>query len=209
LICDRPSLLCWLMLSLAASLPASGGCRSSRLEPPYVQPSSSAPAAESVAITPSSSFSPECVEIKPGDTVEWYTRAPTLAVDVTSTGQPVELFSPVIVAPLECGSPDRTCWRHTFEEPGCYEYTNSQAGFTAGVMVRDAYYGTLTATMGGSGARGLVCVSSRGSCPGLCCRFDGDCPPKRGDLEYECRARRCVDKTRKTPIACAQYAGIE
>jgi hypothetical protein len=115
----------------------------------------------------------------------------------------------VIVAPLECGSPDRTCWRHTFEEVGCYEYTNSQAGGTGGMAVRDAYYGTVTATGAGAGARAIVCVSTSGSCPGLCCRFDGDCPAPRGDVEYICQARRCVDRTRKQPVACAQYAGIE
>ncbi len=182
--------------------------------------------ATSVAITPAAAYSPECVAIQPGQTVEWYTRAPDLAVDVTSIGVndegQVELFSPVIVEPLDCGSPGRTCWRHTFKEIGCFEYTNAQAAGTTGSTVLDAYYGTVTA-VGGSGAtaaQGVVCVTTDGVCKGLCCRFDNDCPPRLGNREYSCQKGRCVgvdvppsdggvpQPSTPRPVGCSEYTGI-
>jgi plastocyanin len=217
-----------LAIAVAGVLLASG-CKSSRTDPPFVQASSTGSPATSVAITPAAAYSPECVAIKPGQTVEWYTRAPELPVDVTSISKndegEVELFSPVIVEPLDCGTPGRTCWRHTFREIGCFEYTNSQAlaaGGTGG-LVQNAYYGTVSPGGGSassSAAQGVVCVTSDGTCKGLCCRFDNDCPAPLGDRHYTCDKGRCVGidvepadagvalPATPRPVGCAEYTGI-
>lgn len=152
---------CWLLCVLALSV----GCRSSRGNDrlPFVQPSSSSPATRSVTVTTRGNFSPPCLSIDLGETVEW--NNPTgKAINVTSgsvRGMSPELYSPSLVA-------SAAMWRHTFSKPGRVDYFD-QNGAGGGAI--DPYYGTRTGAASSGGAEGTVCVrNSDGSgCTALCC----------------------------------------
>ncbi len=187
----------WLLLLLAA-------CASNRRdELPLVQPTSTASPNRTVRIAADAKFSPGCVEIRPGETIEWSSDAPDVPINVTSLGDAVELFSPNLQPGLRCdpAAPTRVCWRHTFPRAGCFDYFDSNSG-SPGRAVRDPYYGTVRYVGDGTDVtRGTVCVTATGSCPGVCCDTKFDCPTEPG-TEYECRARRCVEAKSGAPTPC-------
>lgn len=170
---------------------AASACKSSR-DLPMVQFSSTRPRDADVKVTRTLVYAPACTTISAGQTVEWWVdpAAPQVAVNVTSVGTPVELFSPSLVKPLVCdrSMPDRVCWRHTFETAGCFPYYDTNSG-NPGRPVVDDYYGTVS-FVGASGevTRGLVCVEGPGvTCRGVCCNANFDCDPG-----FTCQAGRCT-----------------
>ena len=183
-------------------------CGRSHRDLPEVQFSSAEARDTDIKITKTLVFAPSCVAIKAGETVEWWTEegAPAVPVNVTSLGTPVELFSPNLVAPLYCdpsAAPGKVCWRHTFEQTGCFAYYDTNSG-SPGRPVVDDYYGTVTYVgQGGQAQGGLVCVEgNEGSCAGVCCNARFDC-----DVGYTCAQRRCVKESNREPSPCPALAG--
>jgi plastocyanin len=145
------------------------GCHAHRSQPPSVQFSSDQPASRVVTVTRLGNFSPPCIVIATGDTVEWDNPGgnPINVTTASVRGKPPELYSPSLVG-------SAAMWRHTFLTPGRYDYFN-QGGGAAAV---DPYYGTRTG--GGSiGAQGTICVreSDGSGCGELCCDQGG--PPEQ------------------------------
>ncbi|MBI4510007.1 MAG: hypothetical protein HY698_10265 [Deltaproteobacteria bacterium] len=167
-------------------------CGRSHRDDPAVQFSSDRPRDTDVKISKTLEFSPACVTVKVGTTIEWWIEkgAPRVPVNVTSLGTPVELFSPNLVPPLFCDEkePDKICWRRSFEQPGCFPYYDTNSG-SPGRPVVDDYYGTTTYVgQGGDIQGGLVCVEGSGlSCKGVCCNANFDC-----DQGFTCHRGRCV-----------------
>lgn len=172
--------------ALALVLLTSGvGCGSYRTDVPNVQRSSRASPSRTVSVGGALHFAPSCVEIAPGQTVEWTNVSLDDAADVTSIEEPRELYSPNLQVPLDCPDGDGVCWRHTFASVGCYEYYDSQTGVPSGL-------GT-----------GIVCVREGASCRGLCCEKVEDCPSD--GTVWACVGRRCVDAVRSVPRTCEEY----
>lgn len=192
----RPSLV------LAAAALALAACRSSRVDPPRVQGSSTRPRDTDVRVTGSLEFAPACVAVRAGQTVEWWVDPAVSGtpVNVTSIGRPVELFSPSLVKPLACdpAAPDRVCWRHTFEGAGCFDYYDTNSG-DPGRPVVDDYYGTVTYVGEAKNvSRGTVCVAGPSvSCDGVCCTSKFDCADG-----YVCQRSRCVRASDAQPSPC-------
>jgi plastocyanin len=133
-----------------------------------VQFSSDEQASYFVAIDPSEGFVPKCLALQTGKTVQWENQAPTIPANVTSVGEPVELYSPN----LQGGY---TLWAHTFEAPGFFEYYDTNTG-DPGRRVVDAYYGTVTYVgVSETTQRGAVCARDSGDTLGTCCCSDFDC----------------------------------
>jgi hypothetical protein len=138
------------------------GCHSSRVDPPQVERSSDSPADQLVRVTTRGHFSPPCVTIEIGQTVEWDNTV-GLMINVTSAavrGRSPELFSPMLVG-------SAAAWRHTFASAGRVDYFD-QGGASGGAV--DPYYGTLV-TAGAGAAQGTVCVRAPdgSGCDSLCC----------------------------------------
>jgi len=140
------------------------GCHAHRSDPPSVQFSSDQPASRVVTITRLGNFSPPCLSISIGDTVEWDNPIgnPINVTTVSVRGAPPELYSPSLVGAA-------AMWRHTFTKPGRFDYFDQGAGGTV-----DSYYGTAPSTAL-AGAQGTVCVrNADGSgCSELCCDRGG------------------------------------
>ncbi len=171
----------------------------------FVQPSAEGPADKTVSITKESTFQPTCVDIAAGQIVEWRNLNVSLPTNVTSLGEPTELFSPNLVAPYNhcvAGEPTEQCasigadyvyWRHHFASAGLFEYldTNTAQG---GRVVRDEYYGTVTVVgLPDTAVTGAVCVAgskpdgSEQTCDDVCCVTRLTCPEN-----YECVDQRCT-----------------
>ncbi len=158
----------------------AGGCQA-KIEGPLVQASSTGePGGNIVPITPEGAFGLPCLVIDVGETVEFRNEAPDLPANITSLGEPVELYSPSLVEPYNIAVLDDVAfswWRHTFESAGVFEYYDTNQG-EAGRKVVDPYYGTVTLVGIGEGVRtGMVCVEEPGSdqCDGVCCIKNSDC----------------------------------
>ena len=162
---------------------------------PPVQPSATAdPGGRIVAITAEGAFSVPCLRVQVGQTVEWRNLSPDISANVTSLGEPAELYSPNLVAPYNLGVEDGepfVAWRHTFTSPGVFEYFDTNQG-DPGRKVTDPYYGTVT-FVGTSDAvtTGVVCVEEPGSdaCDGVCCIKAADCPQSQC---CDLAAKRCL-----------------
>jgi plastocyanin len=158
------------LMLMPALLATVAGCRSSRGNDqlPFVQFSSDQPAARVVTITTRGNYSPPCVTISLGETVEWDNPVGG-PINVTSgavRGKAPELYSPSLV-----GSAAK--WRHTFNTAGRIDYFDQGS---AGGGAVDPYYGTRTPGTGAAGAQGTVCArNADGSgCAQLCCIKGGD-----------------------------------
>lgn len=169
--------------TFAAALVAAWvpGCQA-QMEGPQVQPSATAdPGGNIVPITSEGTFGLPCLVIDVGETVEWRNEAPDLAANVTSLGEPPELYSPSLVEPYqlrELDGAEFSWWRHTFESPGVFEYYDTNQG-EAGRKVVDPYYGTVTFVGISDDVRtGVICVEEPDSdqCAGVCCVKASDCP---------------------------------
>jgi plastocyanin len=143
-----------------------------------VQESSAADPSWFVSVSATDGFIAECKTIGAGDTVEWENMTPQVPANVTSLGEPVELYSPNLQGAY-------VTWRHTFPEPGFYDYYDTNTG-DPGRKVIDAYYGTVT-YVGTSGdvMRGAICVPSDTT---PCCCTTFDC-----DIGQTCAANTCTD----------------
>ncbi len=156
------------------------GCRSNRGNDqlPLVQTSSGAAASRIVTITALGNFSPPCLAVDLGDTVEWDnpTERVTNVTSASVRNRPPELYSPSLVA-------SAVKWRHTFNAPGRVDYFD-QNGAGGGAI--DPYYGTRVLGGRSGGAEGTVCVrrADGTGCQALCCL-------KGGGLE-QCTGKRCV-----------------
>ena len=155
--------------AVAALLFGLGACRSNRSETqlPYVQPSSPTVASRGVTVTRLGNFSPPCLTIEVGETIEWFNPTANV-VNVTSgrvRGAPPELYSPTLL-----GLSQR--WRHRFARPGRFDYFNEGAG--SGAV--DPYYGTRTAGAT-QGAAATICVrdGNGAGCDNLCCAKASRC----------------------------------
>lgn len=118
-----------------------------------------------VGVSPADGFAPDCKTVDPGDTVQWTNEDPEVPANVTSLGEPVELYSPNLQgAYVE--------WSHTFPDAGFYEYYDTNSG-DPGRRVVDAYYGTVSYVGTSETAhRGALCVQSddvRCCCTALDC----------------------------------------
>ncbi|MGM0576067.1 MAG: hypothetical protein ACQEXJ_10100 [Myxococcota bacterium] len=172
----------WTPAALAALIALSSAGCATEVDRPVVQPSSTAsPGGRIVQITEEGEFSPTCMSIRTGQTVEWRNFSPDIPTNVTSLGEPVELFSPSLVPPYQSDEVDGEAyvwWRHTFDEPGVYEYFDTNQG-DPGRKVVDPYYGTVTFVGIDKDVRtGVICVEEPGSdaCAGVCCSKNLDCP---------------------------------
>lgn len=169
----------------------------------FVQHSADETADKTVTISEEGDFQPACVDIAAGQVVEWRNLNTTLPTNVTSLGEPTELFSPNLTEPYNvCGSDDGApaCggekfvyWRHLFETAGVFEYldTNTASG---GRVVRDEYYGTVTVVgLPDTASRGAVCVAgtlpdgTTLTCDDVCCVTALTCPDG-----MECIDQRCT-----------------
>lgn len=121
-----------------------------------------------IDIDPSDGFVPSCLAIEPDRTVQWENKTPPIPANITSVGDPEELYSPNMQA-------EYVTWAHTFEAPGYFEYYDTNTG-DPGRRVVDAYYGTVTFVgVSESTQRGAVCVQADGATLGACCCTDFDC----------------------------------
>lgn len=174
-----------------------------QFEGPYVAPSSTPdPNGRVVAIPRSGGWGTPCLVVQAGQTVEWRNFAPEVPVNITSLGQPAELFSPSLVPPLPTTGNDAkdgayVFWRHTFATPGVYEYYDTNSG-DPGKKVVDPYYGTVTYVgLPANLDTGIVCVKAPGSrqCHGICCT--GNAVDDGTFFEDECPSAQCCDATGK------------
>ncbi|MBI5610939.1 MAG: hypothetical protein HY902_18855 [Deltaproteobacteria bacterium] len=152
---------------------------------------------------------PPCIVVEAGQTVEFRNPMPDVPTDVTSYGEPLELYSPSLVrgGPMaSAGGKDCAWWRHTFQKPGVYEYYDSHSG-DPGQKVVDPYYGTVTwVGVNPNLHTGLICVQTPGSsqCLGICCvkNNDGSAVLSQG----ECTQNQCCDAKSKRCLAISPEA---
>lgn len=183
-------------------------------EGPYVQVSAAPiPGGNLIEMT-AEGLSVPCLVVEAGQTVEWRNLDANVPANVTSLGEPAELYSPILVQPYDqvgytrvpgcvtsttedCLSPPYIWWRHTFARPGIYEYYDTNQG-DPGKKVVDPYYGTVKFVgIGPNVKTGIVCVKAPGSdqCNGVCCIKNGN-----GDAvleERECPQGQCCDGEKK------------
>ena len=202
----------WISLLILA-LP---GCQT-QLEGPYVQ-ASAVPNGKPVVIEigADGERTPACLIVKTGETVEWRNMAPSIPVDVTSLGDPPELFSPSLVAPYPLARTTNengvvtkfSFWRHNFTRRGVYEYYDTSSG-DPGKKVVDPYYGTVTfAGISPTIKTGIVCVEDPGTtqCHGICCVKNSN---ENGVLEQqECPTGQCCDPKGKRCVLGSTSAPI-
>lgn len=173
-----------------------GGACHTEQTPPYVQSTSTAdPGGNIIPVTAEGTHGVPCLTIAVGQTVEWRNEAPGIPTNVTSLGEPAELYSPSLVEPYNLSSSDGkpyVWWRHTFTEPGVFEYYDTNQG-DPGRKVVDPYYGTVTFVGVSDTVRtAVICVESPGSgaCDGVCCVKASDC-----------HTSHCCDLTQKRCLA--------
>ncbi len=195
------------LVSSLVAMPTLMACES-RLDGPQVQPAATAdPGGNIVPITADGSYGVPCLIIEVGQTVEWRNEAPSVPTDITSLGEPVELYSPNLVAAGghvatrqgPAGPVDYVWWRHTFTQRGVYEYYDSQRA-QPGQKVVDPYYGTVTwVGVSADLNTGVVCVEEPGSgqCDWVCCTKAADCPTSQC---CEPNGRRCLLTSPKAPV---------
>jgi plastocyanin len=174
-----------------------------------VQPSSGGdPGGNIVPITAEGTFGVQCLRIREGQTVEWRNTAPDVPANVTSLGEPTELYSPSLVSPYNLREEDgeaHVFWRHTFETPGVFEYFDTNQG-DPGRKVVDAYYGTVTFVgISDDVVTGVVCVEGKGSsaCDGVCCVKSSDCPSGQC---CDAAQKRCVLGSPSAPTCSGKPA---
>jgi plastocyanin len=134
---------------------------SNRTDPPQVQMSSGNTPSRTVTVTDQGNFSPPCLVVALGDTVEWYNPngQPINVTSAATDSMPPLLFSPSLV-----NSAMR--WRHTFTAPGRVDYASTSSGATA----CNPEYGPCSSTAMTS-ASGAVCVKNGDGtgCEQVCC----------------------------------------
>ena len=89
-----------------------------------------------VNVDPAEGFVPGCLAVAKGRTVRWENLSPLVPANVTSVEEPPELYSPNLQGSY-------VTWSHTFDQPGLYEYYDTNTG-DPGRRIVDAYYGTVT-----------------------------------------------------------------
>lgn len=175
------------------------GCES-QIDGPQVEPSAQDPAGAVVEIGQDGILGTPCLTVETGTTVEWRNFGVAVPYNVTSFGEPQELFSPNLTLGYQMSTQDGahfSWWRHTFATPGIYEYFDSNQG-DPGQKVVDPYYGTVTYVgLSPTLKTGVVCVHEKGSraCVGVCCikNNDGSDVLSQG----ECPASQCCDTKQK------------
>lgn len=200
----KPSFGIQLALALAVGL--LGSCDSQRSDPPPAQPSSTQPATSVVRIRAASPFTPACVIVEAGATIEWRNLTPRSPSSVVSVGGSRELSSPALRDPYnsvpvdtsdECVLRDSngcvaavpfSFWRHTFTTPGIFDYRDASGSAVAAVGGYGLPAGPQTS---GSAAVGTVCVrSSVGSteCDRVCCTgtIANECGPAVACVSGRC-----------------------
>lgn len=176
-----------IQLALPLWVGLLGSCDSQRTDPPPAQPSSPQPATSVVRIRAASPFTPSCVIVEVGATIEWRNLTPRTSISVLSVSGSRELSSPALRDPYnpvpvetsdECVLRDITgCvaavpfsfWRHTFTTPGIFDYRDPSGSAVASQGGYGLPPGPQTS---GSAAVGTVCVrSTPGSaeCDRVCC----------------------------------------
>lgn len=173
---------------------ALAACSSVRDEPPPITPSAPELPVATVRVSRGASFSPSCVVINPGDTVEWRNLTPRTAIAALSTTEPYEISAPALLAPYntlditgsdECvrHEEDGACaeaipfsyWRHRFDVPGVFDYRDPSGGASGGSGGTSEYGLPVGPTMTVSAALGTVCVRSpagaapKVDCAAVCC----------------------------------------
>lgn len=162
-------------------------CDSQRTSPPPAQPSSEQPASSVIRIRAASSFTPSCIIVESGATVEWRNLTPSTAISVVSVSNNSELSSPALRDPYnsvgaqtsdECVLRDNTgClaavpfsfWRHTFTTPGIFDYRDASG---SAVASQTGYGLPPGPPSTGSAAVGTVCVRATPDsteCDRVCC----------------------------------------
>jgi len=168
----------------------------------FVQHSADEAADKTVTISKEGEFQPACVDVNAGQVVEWRNFNSTLPTNVTSLGEPAELFSPNLTEPYNlcdaddgapsCGGELFVYWRHQFEAAGLFEYldTNTASG---GRVVRDEYYGTVTVVgLPDTASTGAVCVAgtkpdgTAQTCDDVCCVTALTCPDGMDCINQRC-----------------------
>lgn len=143
-------------------------------------------------------YRPRCTdEVRIGHTVEFRNFLPEIPTNVTGIAGPAPLYSPNLVRPYNYVGPedpdntlcdlqeDGACvmrpaysfWRHTFTEPGVYDWLDTNQS-TPGRKVVDPYYGTETFIgIDPNSPFGTICVPAADGtgCDGVCCTNDGEC----------------------------------
>lgn len=148
-----------------------------------VQFSSDNPPSYFVDIDPSDGFVPACLAVDVGSTVQWENKTPSVPANITSVGEPEELFSPNLQGPY-------VTWAHTFEGSGFFSYYDTNTG-DPGRRVVDAYYGTVTFVgVSDTTELGAVCGQQAGSTLGACCCTDFDCDAP----SQACVANTCTEQ---------------
>ena len=174
---------------LALSLWGLASCDSVRNSPPPAQPSSELAATQFVHIRAAQPYTPSCMIVEVGATVEWRNLTPGTAISVVSVGGTTELSSPALREPYNTVPPEKSdecvlrdssgClaaipfsfWRHTFDKPGIFDYHDASGSAVATTSTGE--YGMPPGPqVSGSAATGTVCVRSDRSsseCDRVCC----------------------------------------
>lgn len=169
-------------------------CTAEVQTPPVQASSPGSPGGRIVNITPEGDLAPSCLTVNAGQTVEFRNQAPLVPTNITSLGEPTELFSPNLLLPYNKGTDGDEVfafWRHTFASPGVFEYYDTNGG-DPGKKVVDPYYGTVTFVgISDSVHTGVICVKTSGGdqCEGVCCVTNADCPKSQC---CDTKNKRCV-----------------
>ncbi len=183
-------------------------CDSARSSPPPAQPSSLETPSVLSRVARGQAFSPPCIIVEKGATVEWRNLSPSSGVILVSVAAPYELSSPSLRAPYNFVPPEQSdecttrtngaCteplpfsfWRHTFQNSGIFDYQDQSGSAAASVVGEGDEYGLPAGPVNsGTGGTGTVCVSGPGtSCVQVCCTSNvvNQCP-----LGVSCIGGRC------------------
>lgn len=174
---------------LALSVWGLAACDSVRSSPPPAQASSEQAATGVVHIRAAQPFTPSCMIVETGATVEWRNLTPGTAISVVSVGGATELSSPALRQPYntvpaessdECVLRDSSgClaaipfsfWRHTFQKTGIFDYHDA-SGSAVAATTQGEYGMPPGPQTSSSAATGTVCVRSDRSsteCDRVCC----------------------------------------
>lgn len=180
---------------LTAALAAiSLSCGSVRSQPPPAMPSAPELPVATVRVSRSAAFSPSCVVLNPGDTLEWRNLSPHTAISVLSSMPPYEISSPALLVPYntvdltssdECvrRSADGSCaealpysyWRHRFLSAGVFDYQDASGGASGTSSGATDEYGMPVGPVTTGAASGTVCVRGASGaaaavdCATVCC----------------------------------------
>lgn len=134
------------------------------------------------------SYAPRCLDgVRAGHTVEFRNYQPEVPANVTTIAGPEPLYSPNLkrpynyVASTDPASPVFSFWRHTFTQPGVYDWIDTNQS-EPGRKVVDPYYGTVTFIgIDPNSPLGTICVVNEDGtgCEKVCCGQDADCNPPR------------------------------